>query len=310
MRCEMPTNPTLTVASASNKTYALGLAVALASVARHASRRYHLKFEVLDGGIPDNDWRKLCQSLQKLHPSVECIRLQPRMADFEGLPQDWGASVMTYARLALPELSQAERILYVDADMVIQEDVAKIWERPMPEGCVVAASRDIITGTLAKAKLPLADFNMNPAHHYLQAGFLMIDMNAWKRERVSQRVLDYLRKYPNNAMHWDQSALNVVLYGRWDLLPDEWNTPAWWADSGRGGTRVDAPLLHYVGPNKPWILGHTTGESAKRFYEVVDQTEYRKWRPSTWRQSLKQAKYRLHQTLSLKWLTNLLPKMG
>ena len=60
--------------------------------------------------------------------SCELIRLRPDMGSYAGLPQDWGNSVMTYARLALPQMITEPRVLYVDADLLVQADWESLWE--------------------------------------------------------------------------------------------------------------------------------------------------------------------------------------
>lgn len=74
--------------SASNQTYVLGAAAALASGILHASPDCHCRVYVLDGGIRERSWRKLQKSLERLPRSCEVIRLRPDMQRFAGLPRD------------------------------------------------------------------------------------------------------------------------------------------------------------------------------------------------------------------------------
>lgn len=284
--------------SASNETYVLGAAAALASAILNAPRDAHCRVYVLDGGIRESSWRKLQSSLERLPRSSEIIRLRPNMQSFAGLPQDWGSSVMTYARLALPKMVDEDRILYVDADLLVQADWSALWESDL-EGAIVAAAPDIITKTLGAEKLNLEKFQLDPAAPYFQAGFLLMDLRQWRDFCVSEKVLAYLRENPQHCCYWDQSALNVVLYRRWKRLADEWNTPAWWADQGIENCKVDAPVLHFVGPHKPWIYGHHTQPSGTHFYHYLDQTAWKRWRPNGFRFACKMAKYRIGQGLNL-----------
>jgi lipopolysaccharide biosynthesis glycosyltransferase len=284
--------------SASNQTYVQGVAAALASAVLNAPCGAHCRVYLLDGGIRDGSWRKLERTLAALGRSCELIRLRPNMESFAGLPQDWGASVMTYARLALPQMVKEERILYVDADMVVQADWTALWEMELGED-LIAAAPDVITKTLSGDRLDLAKFQLDGAAPYFQAGFLLMDLKRWRESGVSEKVLTYLRENPEHCRFWDQSALNVVLYGRWKRLPDEWNTPAWWADdSSKPGYALDAPVLHFVGPNKPWNYGHHGNPSSKVFFAWLDRTAWKGWRPNGWRFALKMVKYRAGQWLS------------
>lgn len=282
--------------SASNETYVLGAAVALVSAVLNAPCGTHCRVYLLDGGIRPASWRKLEKTFAALPRSCELIRLLPDMGRYAGLPQDWGSSVMTYARLALPQMVDEERIFYVDADLMVQADWETLWTMDL-DGAAVAAAPDIVTKTLGAEALDLEKFCLDPAAPYLQAGLLLIDLREWRRLEVSEKVVTYLRENPEHSRCWDQSALNVVLYHRWKALPLGWNTPAWWADSGREDCQLDAPVLHFVGPNKPWIYGHHTAPSSAAFFRVLDQSAWKGWRPNGFRFACKMAKYRVGQAL-------------
>ncbi len=289
--------PDIVLCTACNEAYALGGAIALASALRRLPIELgETRVYVLDGGICDDSWSRFKATIEKTRPGTRLIRLQPNMTQFAGLPKDWGSSVMTYARLALPEMVQESRIIYVDADMVVQRDLSHFMSIAL-EGAIVAAAPDIITPHLGDEHLPLAQLGLPADAPYLQAGFLVIDLAAWRDARVSEAVLHYLRDWPGHARHWDQSALNVVLHQRWLPLSNGWNSPAWWAEQGRGGCSLDDEILHFVGPHKPWLLGHDGTQAAERFYGEVRQTAWANWRPNRLQFYLKMAKYRIGKLL-------------
>lgn len=285
------------ICSASNETYVHGVAVALASTLLHAPRDVKCRVYVLDGGIRDHSWRKLEKTIAALPRDCELIRLRPNLQTYAGLPQDWGSSVMTYARLALPQMVEEPRILYVDADLMVQADWTALWETELGDA-IIAAAPDVITKTLGGEKLDLEKFKLDGAVPYLQAGFLLMDLNKWRDFGVSEKVICYLRENPDHCCFWDQSAINVVLYQRWKMLAREWNTPAWWADQGIEDCSIDAPVLHFVGPHKPWVYGYHTNPSGKVFFRYLDQTDWKGWRPSGFRFACKMAKYRIGKLLN------------
>lgn len=270
------------ICSATNQMYVTGAAAALASAVLTAPEDVHCRVYLLDGGIRESSWRKLEKTMAGLGRSCELIRLRPDMGAYSGLPKDWGASVMTYARLALPQMVQEDRILYVDADLVVQADWTVLWECDLGDA-IVAAAMDVITKTLGAEHLNLEKFHMDGADPYFQAGFLLMDLNKWRDFGVSEKVIAYIQENPDHARYWDQSALNVVLYKRWKLIDRGWNTPAWWADQGTEGCGNDAPVLHFVGPRKPWVYGHHKSGSAKVFFRWLDRTDWKGWRPSGFR---------------------------
>ncbi|MEI6561787.1 MAG: glycosyltransferase family 8 protein [Verrucomicrobiota bacterium] len=279
------------ICSASNQTYVLGCAVALASAVLHAPSGAHCRVYLLDGGIHENSWRKLEKTMASLGRSCELIRLRPDLNYFAGFPKIYGTSVMTYARLALPGMVTEDRVLYVDADLLVQSDWEKLWEMPL-EGAVVAAATDVLTKTLGGERLNLEKFHLDGNAPYFQAGFFVMDLNKWRELQISEKTMAYLRENPEHCHYCDQSALNVVLYGLWKMLPRGWNTPGYWADQQIEGSSPCDPVMHFNGPLKPWNYGMHTSPSAKVFYSYLDKTAWKGWRPNGFRFALKMAKYR------------------
>ena len=284
-------NP-VAICSATDQAYMPGAAVALASAVLHAPRGVPCRVYLLDGGIRARSWRKLEKTMASLGRSCELIRLRPDLHAFEGLPKIYGSSAMTYARLALPDMVAEERMLYVDADLVVQSDWEPLWEMSLGDA-VIAAAPDVLTKTLAGERLDLEKFHLDGNAPYFQAGFFVMDLCKWRNLRISEKVVAYLRENPEYCQYCDQSALNVVLYKCWKMLPKEWNTPGYWADQQIEGSSLDAAVLHFNGHLKPWNYGQNTSPSAKIFYSYLDRTAWKGWRPNRLRFACKMAKYRL-----------------
>ena len=50
---------------------------------------------------------------------------------------------------------------------------------------------------------------------YFNAGVMLIDLDAWRREDLVGRMLACLRRHRRDVLWWDQYALNVELAGHW-----------------------------------------------------------------------------------------------
>ena len=211
---------------------------------------------------------------------------------------DYGASYLTYARLFLPKLlPEVGRILYIDSDLIIMESLEAVWNTYL-ENTPLAAAVCAHVKTIGNECLPTEELGLPPEAPYLQAGFLVIDLGAWRKMDLSKRCVDYLLRYPDRAPHWDQSALNAVIDQKWAVLPDRWNVPAGYIElEPEKYSKIKPAVLHYSGPDKPWRYGNHTWGVARPFFSVLDQTAWRGWRPSRLRAALKFWKWKLHQIL-------------
>jgi lipopolysaccharide biosynthesis glycosyltransferase len=296
----MTTSNPVVIASASNDRYSMGLVVALVSALENCRGWVHhsVLIVVLDGGIQPRNWRRLEKSLDSVGVAHRVLRFKPDLSLFEGFPLDYGASYLTYARLFLPKLlPDICRILYIDSDLLIQESLQPIWETNLGDTPLAAAVCAHVE-TIGNENLPVEELGLIADAPYLQAGFLLIDLDVWRKMNLSERCLDYLRRYPDRAPHWDQSAINAVIDQKWTALPERWNVPAAYVEFKSGSwNAINPAVLHYSGPDKPWLYGNHTWSVAQPFFTLLDQTAWRGWRPSHLRAKLKFLKWKLHQIL-------------
>jgi lipopolysaccharide biosynthesis glycosyltransferase len=58
---------------------------------------------------------------------------------------------------------------------------------------------------------------------YFNSGMLLIDVEKWREQNISEKVMEYLLKYPERIKFVDQCGLNAVLNGNWMKLPARFN---------------------------------------------------------------------------------------
>lgn len=294
----MPTHDPVVIASASDNRYCMGLAVALVSALENCRgwTRDPVLIVVLDGGIRPWKWRRLEKSLASVGVPYRILRFKPDLSLFSGFPMDYGASHLTYARLLLPKLlPETKRLIYIDSDLLINESLQNVWETNLGDTPLAAAVCAHVK-TIGNESLPVEELGLTPEAPYLQAGFLLIDLDVWRELNLSKLCLDYLWQYPERAPHWDQSALNAVIRQNWTMLPERWNVPAALVEFDAENWSAIAPgVLHFSGPDKPWRYGNHFWGVAQPFFAVVDQTEWRGWRPSRLRAKLKLWKLKSYQ---------------
>ena len=129
-----------------------------------------------------------------------------------------------------------------------------------------------------------AGFSLN-LEFYFNAGLMLIDVAAWRREGVEQKCFEFLSHY---VPQWhDQDTLNATLAPRVKLLPLEWNymighleqSKRWlWGWRGVGNlayskrdylrAKKKLKILHFIRPRKPWHEGVGAAELANQSYEA------------------------------------------
>lgn len=188
-------------------------------------------------------------------------------------------------RLLLPELlPELDRIIYIDCDIVVRQDLDALYSSIDLEDKLLAAVYEApIEGQAARWEA----LGCDPGK-YFNSGFLVMNLAQMRKEETSAKLLDALRtdylEFP------DQDALNVVCKGRVLALPPEYNSirtfflPQYRADfekqygPGLVGAVEDSGNIHYTG-GKPWNIFTVRFADWWKKYDSLPEAIKEEWTP-------------------------------
>ena len=252
---ENPMEP-IVLALASNERYFHGLYCAVASALSHLDAAREVNLNVLDGGI-SQECRNVLERL--VHGFGNPVRLEFVPIDesvFRRATLGPGESQMTYCRILLPHFLDVPCLIYLDCDVLVFRDLSHLFDVELAPGKVLAAVRDSETSSLADDSSTIADAMGLPAEGaYFNCGVMLMNLDALRRQNFFQRSIEFLNRRSGNYRFWDQSAINFLLHGQIDELPEYWNRASWRFDAQQNND-LDC-VLHYT-TSAPW-LGGTRG---------------------------------------------------
>jgi lipopolysaccharide biosynthesis glycosyltransferase len=225
------------------------LATTLRSVAESNSANWPLDVRVLTNGFSERSQKNVLDSLPKGSASIRWVPVD--LEPFGGCSTAAYISDMTYARFLIPHIvsRSVNRVLYLDADLLVLEDLRPLWETDLG-GAAVGAVLDSLDPKLKRREAGLE--RVPRVSHYFNAGVLLVDVEQWRKQRVSEKALEYLTANPQSP-YSDQDALNVVCDGRWKQLPGRWNFHDHFAKSIADMDQTERPaVVHFVTGMKPW----------------------------------------------------------
>jgi lipopolysaccharide biosynthesis glycosyltransferase len=241
----------LVIALASNERYFPGLYCAVASALRYLDRTREVNLKVLDGGISQTSRDTLSKLIDRVRGVVrlEFITVNPSV--FGKATLGPGQSHMTYCRILLPHLLDVPRLIYLDCDVLAFRDFAELFDFELPLDKLIAAVRDSETLSLADDSREIAHAMKLPAEGgYFNCGVMLMNLDALRKQSFFERAVEFLnRKSPYRF--WDQSAINFLLYGQIDTLPEHWNRASWRFDAQQNND-LDC-VIHYT-TSAPWIV--------------------------------------------------------
>jgi lipopolysaccharide biosynthesis glycosyltransferase len=242
----------LPVACAINRDYALPLLVMLASLQEHLRPSYQLRLYLFHQGVSEDILAKISRLVETcaIVPDPERVAVLPKHAYF---PPE-AAYPLLLAEL-LPET--LDRILFLDADLLILGDLAELWEMPIGDRVLGAVPDTAIPfcrsprGVKNRSQLGIADDAV-----YFNCGVMLIHLAEWRKRDVARRALGYLDDVGRQVDFLHQEALNAILWDDWLPLEGRWNVLAGFAGRpyGQGesaGWRKPG-IVHFAGRFKPW----------------------------------------------------------
>ena len=218
------------------------------------------------------------------------------MARLSGVKNFYGRlTAATLMKLSLAEhlAGEYDRILYLDCDLTIHDDVGRIFSLDTGnfEIAAVPSGRILVTLSEQKRREAVEHFRalgMTEPYRFFNSGVLYIDVAKWNRAKLGERALAYIRQNPDLCALPDEDALNAVLDGNIAEMTPVWNRRP--RAGHRRGTHelVHPVIVHHAGPDKPW---HRYGyrkrlfpdRSAYRLYEAfLKDTPWPDWLDRQW----------------------------
>jgi lipopolysaccharide biosynthesis glycosyltransferase len=152
-------------------------------------------------------------------------------------------------RLLIPEIIPEDRVLYLDADTIVDKPLHDLWELDL--------DRDLIAGAvdIGITEAQRAAIGFKYGDPYVNAGVLMMDLRRIREEGVAARWLEEINTVAYTCH--DQDVINKTCRGRVAVVSNAFNS------SESTGYHPDPVVAHFAGPaaSKPWA-----SERAVHFY--------------------------------------------
>lgn len=270
------------IAFAVDRAYLNQVAVTIASIVANASTPDALRFYIVHA---EDDAVVAEQVARWQRPHIRTVRAENPFA--EGALADSHISVATWLRMLLPvALNDVERLIYLDADIVVLADIAGLWLADLggaPMGGVV----DIGIYRYARRGEARQDYSyrdylislgLDPERpQYVNAGVLVMDLILLRELEFTRRSMELFAERRDRLVLADQDIVNGVMAGEVALLDPRWNVLARGLSKAGDRHRHYVPhalvsdlalqkseqwLIHYIGRRKPWNSSNVWREDA------------------------------------------------
>lgn len=265
---------TIHIASSCDERYFPGLLATFTSILLNADSNNKYCFYLIDGGLGDESKITLKKSLGAIYSNAKVYFFKPDLSLFDSLPKMFFGSALPYARLLLPELLTTDKVIYVDSDVLFMKNIAELWNIDLKEN-YAAAALDTGIVTIAKEFPDYKKFNLIPEAPFFNSGVMLLNLSAFRKHQLHLKVLRLRAQFPEYFTFHDQSPLNVVLFGNFLLLGQEWNFQTREMDIAEDFQRIlkEPVNFHFSTSFKPWLI-YDDNIGSILFYMLTDAIGY------------------------------------
>lgn len=278
--------------------YSLSGGALINSIVKNSTEKDNYDIVVLENGVSARNKSRLISLIKnKNNFSIRFFDVNA-FSEMKSVYTRAHFSAATYARLFIPSLfSNFEKVLFIDADTIVESDVAELVHIDMKNN-LVAAVKDIVMEGFVKfgaiahseegknetAKEYLNNvLAMKDTERYFQAGLILFNVAQMNAENTYTQLMATMKS--RSFWFLDQDIMNKVFYDRVHYLPFEWNVY-----HGNGNTddffpnlkfasymqflasRRKPKMIHFAGENKPWDAPHV--DFFDNFMSYIDGTPW------------------------------------
>jgi lipopolysaccharide biosynthesis glycosyltransferase len=286
------------VVLSSDDRYSPYLAVTIQSLVHHSDPAKLYAIHILDGGISDEN-RALIDLVAADRPniSIQYIDIEQFMereqASAFRVPEHSHFSKACYYRFFIPQVfADFEKVIYLDADLILLEDLALLYSLDLG-GKSVGACRDYAVMIMARTYQDHQNYYVdtlrlkNP-ESYFNTGVLVCNIPKMLAEDFTAKCIHRLREI-GNPLFVEQCVMNSVLEGDTLVLDCKWNfmtntllfdkpmmralSPAEYGDVM---TSYKNPfVIHYASGDKPWRYKTSGSELAQHWWHYAAMSSFK-----------------------------------
>ena len=243
--------PRIPMFFACDNNYIPYLAVTLASIEAHASDEYEYEAFILTEGFCEKRLSMLL-GMNLPHVRIRTVDVGHRVEEIReklsSTLRDY-YSVSIFYRLFIPSLFKGlNRALYLDCDIVLNDDIAKLYFEDIGDNILGAVSDETIPPIPVFKEYTERVVGM-PEGKYFNSGVLLINAKRFREEKIEEKFLHLLNRYNFKTVAPDQDYLNFLCKGMVHYFDIGWNKMP---HISNGFDNINLHLVHFNMFEKPW----------------------------------------------------------
>lgn len=266
------------VAFATDNNYIQHFCVCLKSLLVN-NKEINFEIYLLNEGITEENKENILKTIEGHNVLFKNISINKKL--FENLNTGTAhLATSAYYRLAIPNMINADRVLYLDSDIIVTGKIKELFEIDFNDKYVLAIEE--VGREYTELIKPI--LGMSPNAKYLNSGVLVINTKKWISDNILEKCINFARENPDKILYADQDCLNAIINTEWNVLPLRYNLQA-------GVLNKKVPLniqneinnrhiIHFTGayPFKPWYYV-CLNPYKNEYFKYLKMTPFKNYKP-------------------------------
>lgn len=244
----------INIAVAFDKEYLPPFHALLASIFEN-NKQDTVAVHAIATGINDFDKEEINQFAKNNNSTVKFYTIEKSFVDKLFIHKDSHfKSLAIFYRLFFPLLVEEslKNLVYLDVDTIVIKSL---------RGLASTDTGSYPVGAVTDAwPYDHSYLNIYDEEGYFNSGVLLINVQNWRNQRVTERALEFIHENPEKCVAMpDQDALNGVLVNNWKKLSNSYNfqfnyIPNPISKAAIPALLSDKVIIHFTTGNKPWLM--------------------------------------------------------
>ena len=212
----------LNVLYQSSSAYAIPAAVSICSLCENNVNLDEIHIWMIDGGLTKQDREHLRKLASRYKRSITFLsgKATDDMLKQAGVKL-WNESYSTFYKIfSFREMTQIDKILYIDADTLILGSLEKLCDFSMNDyACAM-----VLSAMTKEVK------NFIGVEYYYNAGIVYFNLDYWRKHHLESKFLDVIHSEQCSKYTFigDETLINYVLKGKIKKMPLQYNLESSW----------------------------------------------------------------------------------
>ncbi len=276
----------MNIATIADDNYAQHLGTMLTSLLENMKEKNctYTKAFIIDGGMSEKNIDKMNKIGEKYGLDFDYKNIPDEM--YAGLSLRKGINSAIYYKVSIPELIKEDKVLYLDSDAIVLDDISELWETDISDYFLAAC--------VDYCKFAKKKYNIEKGE-YFNAGVMLINNKKWRRSKIPEKLRNWLTKHHHLTDSHDQDAFNTAFHKKWLKLNSRWNIISPFFFGARehahriGLTKkemsdilANPALIHFTtcrGLSRPWIYW-SRHPYKNEYYKYLRMTPWKGFTPT------------------------------